>query len=72
MYGNSGVRVITRVYGMGGGFKNTELFSEELSTRNVVLSSYTWYVVYAHVCMSVCYCRPHGVAGWRGVYISLM
>ena len=31
--------------------KNAELFSEELSTRNVVSSSYTWYVV---LCMYVC------------------
>ena len=65
MYGNSGVGVITRVYCMGGGFQNAELFSEELSTGNVVSSSYTWYIVLCmYICMFVC-----GWLAWS-IYIS--
>ena len=71
MYGNSGVHVVTRVYCMGGGFQNAELFSEEFSTRNAVSSSYIWYVVLC-TCMYVCLLLlPHGVTGWRGVYIYI-
>ena len=55
---------------MGGGFQNAELFSEELSTRNVVSSSYTWYVVLCmYVCLFVVAAPWCGWLAWS-IYIS--